>query len=211
MRDEEADSIGNAKSHGPGSAKADLPLGLAGVLVLANGRDAAGGIDDETTVARRIRRLEGEHGDVRAGIQRSVSLRRVSASTSGVSANMTSTSPDVCPAPTGPPARHPRCRPGGLLENLDSGARRFASAPDPLASGPITSASRPRRPPALLLRAWASIGPAADRMEHLRQSRAHAHAFAGGQQDHQQGSIGHGALLIGALRVALPSVLQRLA
>ena len=50
--------------------------------------------------------------------------------------------------------------------------------------------------------------PAADGMEHLRQVRAHAHALAGGKEDDQQGSIGHGALLIGALRVALPSVRQ---
>ena len=44
------------------------------------------------------------------------------------------------------------------------------------------------------------------RMEHLRQVRAHAHALAGGKEDDQKGSFGHGALLIGARRVALPSV-----
>ena len=48
--------------------------------------------------------------------------------------------------------------------------------------------------------------PAANAMEHLRQVRAHAHAFAGGKEDDQKGSFGHGALLIGARRVALPSV-----
>ena len=66
-------------------------------------------------------------------------------------------------------------------------------------------AGRPPRP-ARLPSVWASIGRPPMRMEHLRQVRAHAHAFAGGEQDDQQGSIGHGALLIGARRVALPSV-----
>ncbi len=44
---------------------------LACVLVLANGRDAAGGIGDEATVAGRIAGLECEHRNMRAQLQRS--------------------------------------------------------------------------------------------------------------------------------------------
>ena len=48
---EQADHVGHAKSDGTGSAKADLALNLARILVLADGRDPARGIDNETSVA----------------------------------------------------------------------------------------------------------------------------------------------------------------
>ena len=105
--------IGDAERHRARIAQPDAPLGLARIVVLADGGDAPFAVDDQPAVACCIGRLEARARRCR---HPPAAPRRACAASPPRPAAYRRTAPSrrpcAAPAPAAPPARHRPCRPG---------------------------------------------------------------------------------------------------
>ena len=175
------------KRHQPAIAEADFALVRAGVALFADG-DELIALRHQPAIAGRVGRPESKHRDRCALRQRRAQRASVCGRTSGVSANITRIS--SAPRASALRAASTACavpRRSRLLENLRLGRdaqrllgdRRRAPGPTTTAMSRAAGLASPR--PA---HARAALRPPM-RMQHFRQRRAHARAFAGRQHDRE--------------------------
>ncbi len=177
--------------HHTGVAQVDLALRFAGVGLLAD-RNQAVAFDDEAAITGRIGRAKAERRDRSAlGERRAQPRERAGRDQRRIAEGNEEI---IHPARNRIARREHRMR-GPEPLGLHEGERVRADPPrlvrHGLMIGPDHDGERGAGSPGCRRQHMSKQALVSDRMQHLRQARSHARAFAGGEHDREAGTGGH--------------------